>query len=122
MTKLWGHGGIVFGADAGLHMRSGRVPAASGSRILDGLSPAGGAGLGPEMGWLGVAAEDDGASRGYSLVATVLNVVLRLVPTFPKAETAPSAISVAIKPYSMAVAPTLFCQRARKRRRIFIKP
>src|SRR5947207_5830139 len=44
----------------------------------------------------------------YSLVATVENVEVRLVPTVPSTVTAATAIRAAIRPYSMAVAPSSF--------------
>jgi hypothetical protein len=40
-----------------------------------------------------------------SLLATVLNVVLMLVPTSEKAPTAATPINAAISPYSIAVTP-----------------
>src|SRR5437764_2547448 len=49
-----------------------------------------------------------GKCAGYSLVATVENVEVRLVPTVPSTVTAATAIRAAIRPYSMAVAPSSF--------------
>jgi hypothetical protein len=43
--------------------------------------------------------------RSYSLAATLLKVVLRLVPTVVIMVTAATAISAAINPYSTAVTP-----------------
>ena len=40
------------------------------------------------------------------MVATVENVEVRLVPTVPSTVTAATAIRAAIRPYSMAVAPS----------------
>jgi hypothetical protein len=48
--------------------------------------------------------------RSYSLVATVENVAVRLVPTVPNTVTAATAINAAIRPYSIAVAPILILQ------------
>jgi hypothetical protein len=47
------------------------------------------------------------------LVATVENVVVRLVPTVPNTVTAATAIKAAIKPYSMAVARVFVLQELR---------
>jgi hypothetical protein len=47
----------------------------------------------------------------YRSVATVLNRVLRLVPTSWEAAIAATAIRAAIRPYSIAVAPTPSCSR-----------
>src|SRR3977135_4180738 len=44
----------------------------------------------------------------YSFVATVENVEVRLVPTVPSTVTAATAIRAAIRPYSIAVAPSSF--------------
>src|SRR5216110_1577071 len=44
----------------------------------------------------------------YSFVATVENVAVRLVPTVPSTVTAATAIRAAIRPYSIAVAPSSF--------------
>src|SRR5437763_16932862 len=49
-----------------------------------------------------------GKCAGYSLVATVENVAVRLVPTVPNTVTAATAIKAAISPYSIAVAPSSF--------------
>ena len=46
--------------------------------------------------------------RSYSFVATVENVAVRLVPTVPNTVTAATAINAAIRPYSIAVAPSSF--------------
>src|SRR5205823_4991724 len=45
-------------------------------------------------------------AEGYRSVATVLNRVLRLVPTSWNAAIAATAINAAIRPYSIAVAPS----------------
>ena len=42
------------------------------------------------------------------MVATFENVAVRLVPTVPNTVTAATAIKAAIKPYSIAVAPSSF--------------
>ena len=49
---------------------------------------------------------DDG--KTYNLLATVENVAFRLVPTVVIVATAATAIRAAIKPYSIAVAPSSF--------------
>src|SRR5437868_14862530 len=49
-----------------------------------------------------------GKCAGYSFVATVENVEVRLVPTVPSTVTAATAIRAAIRPYSIAVAPFSF--------------
>jgi len=46
-----------------------------------------------------------GAGTDYRLVATVLKVAFRLVPTVVTAVTITTAMRAAIRPYSMAVAP-----------------
>jgi hypothetical protein len=46
--------------------------------------------------------------NAYSFVATVENVAVRLVPTVPSTVTAATAIRAAIRPYSIAVAPSSF--------------
>ena len=43
----------------------------------------------------------------YSFVATVENVAVRFVPTVPSTVTAATAIRAAIRPYSIAVAPSV---------------
>jgi hypothetical protein len=58
--------------------------------------------------------DPDANSSSYRLLATSLNVVLRLVPTVPITTTAATAISAAIKPYSMAVTPSSFSINRRK--------
>src|SRR5262249_8351895 len=50
----------------------------------------------------------------YRLLATWLKTPLRLVPTVPMTTTAATAISAAIRPYSMAVTPRLSLIRQRK--------
>ena len=44
----------------------------------------------------------------YSFVATVENVAVRFVPTVPSTVTAATAMRAAIRPYSIAVAPSSF--------------
>jgi hypothetical protein len=45
------------------------------------------------------------AINAYKLVETVVNTVVRLVPTVPITMTAATAINAAINPYSIAVTP-----------------
>ena len=52
------------------------------------------------------------------MVATVLNVVERFLPILVMALIAASAISAAIRPYSMAVAPVSSFSKLAKRRSI----
>ena len=59
-------------------------------------------------------------SPGYRLLATWEKTVLRLVPTVPITTTAATAISAAIKPYSIAVTPSSFSIKRRKRSRLRI--
>jgi len=54
----------------------------------------------------GVAVTKEG--EAYSFVATLENVAVRLVPTVPSTVTAATAIRAAIRPYSIAVAPSSF--------------
>jgi hypothetical protein len=51
---------------------------------------------------------------GYRLLATWEKTPLRLVPTVPMTTTAATAISAAIKPYSIAVTPASFSINRRK--------
>ena len=53
---------------------------------------------------------NDGA-RPYRLLATVLNVLVKLVPTDVIIAMAATAISAAIRPYSIAVTPLSFSMR-----------
>ena len=55
----------------------------------------------------------NGASP-YRLLATVLNVAVRLVPTDVIITMAATAISAAIRPYSIAVTPRSFSTRCRR--------
>ena len=64
--------------------------------------------------------DPDAGQLDYRLLATSLNVVLRLVPTVPIMTTAAMAISAAIKPYSMAVTPSWFSIKRRKDNRFRI--
>src|SRR5947207_5675164 len=59
--------------------------------------------------------------RAYDLseVDTVLKVVLRLVPTAATATTIATAISAAIRPYSIAVAPD--SSRTKRERKLFME-
>src|SRR5438477_7493731 len=59
--------------------------------------------------------------RSYELseVDTVLKVVLRLVPTAATATTIATAISAAIRPYSIAVAPD--SSRTKRERKLFME-
>ncbi len=51
---------------------------------------------------------NEGGEEAYSALATVEYVAVRLVPTVPNTVTAATAIKAAIRPYSMAVAPSSF--------------
>src|SRR5580692_5065087 len=46
--------------------------------------------------------------KSYSLPATVVKIEVRFEPTVPMIVTAATAISAAIRPYSIAVAPSSF--------------
>ena len=54
------------------------------------------------------------SSRRYRLAATVLKVLVRLPPTDEIIAIAATAISAAIRPYSIAVTPRSFSMRRRK--------